>query len=60
MKAWLLEGLNGIEHLRLGDVADPRAAANEVVLRGLECVLVPTGTPAGGSRSPAATDRAGC
>jgi len=32
MKAWLLEQLNGIEHLRLGDVPDPLPSEIEVVL----------------------------
>ena len=33
MKAWLLEGLGGLDRLRLGEIADPRPADGEVVLR---------------------------
>lgn len=32
MKAWLLDRLEGISHLRLGDVPDPRPGRGEVVL----------------------------
>jgi len=33
MRAWLLDGLNGLQQLRLADVPDPAPAAGEVVLR---------------------------
>lgn len=33
MKAWLLEGLGGLERLRLGEIPDPLPAEGEVVLR---------------------------
>jgi NADPH:quinone reductase len=33
MKAWLLDELNGLEHLRLADAPDPVAGENEVVLQ---------------------------
>jgi len=33
MKAWLLEGLGGLDRLRLSDTADPRPARGEVILR---------------------------
>jgi NADPH2:quinone reductase len=33
MRAWLLESLGGLDRLRLGEIADPRPAAGEVVLR---------------------------
>jgi len=33
MKAWLLDELNGIDHLRLGEVPDPAPQAGEVVLQ---------------------------
>jgi NADPH2:quinone reductase len=33
MRAWLIDGTNGIDKLRLGEVADPIAGAGEVVLR---------------------------
>ncbi len=33
MKAWLLDGLGGLDRLRLSETADPRPAAGEVVLR---------------------------
>jgi len=33
MKAWLLEGLGGLDRLRLGEIADPRPGRDEVVLR---------------------------
>ena len=32
MKAWLLDSLSGIDHLRLADVPDPKPAAGEVLL----------------------------
>ena len=33
MKAWLLDGLGGLDRLRVGEIDDPRPAAGEVVLR---------------------------
>jgi NADPH:quinone reductase len=33
MKAWLLDRLEGISHLRLADAPDPRAGAGEVVMK---------------------------
>jgi NADPH2:quinone reductase len=33
MKAWILDGLTGIESMHLGELPDPKAGANEVVLR---------------------------
>ena len=33
MKAWLIDSLRGIEHLRLADVPEPAAQAGEVVLQ---------------------------
>src|SRR5580700_3637147 len=33
MKAWLLDELNGLEHLRLADAPDPVAGENEVILK---------------------------
>ena len=33
MKAWLLDGLGGLDRLRLGETSDPRPADGEVVLR---------------------------
>jgi NADPH2:quinone reductase len=33
MNAWLLDGLGGLDRLRLGEIADPRAGEREVVLR---------------------------
>jgi NADPH2:quinone reductase len=33
MRAWLLDGLGGLDKLRLGDTADPTPAQGEVVLR---------------------------
>lgn len=41
MKAWLLDSLGGIENLRLGEVADPVAAAGEVVLQMRYAALNP-------------------
>src|SRR4051812_23983112 len=35
MRAWLLESLGGLEKLKPADAPDPRAGANEVVLRVL-------------------------
>jgi NADPH2:quinone reductase len=32
MKAWLLDDLNGIERMRMGDVAEPVAGAGEIVI----------------------------
>ena len=33
MRAWLLDGLGGLDRLRVGEIADPRAGEGEVVLR---------------------------
>ena len=33
MKAWLLDGLGGLDKLRLGDIADPAAGQGEIVMR---------------------------
>src|SRR5947209_1377928 len=33
MKAWLLDSLTGLDHLRLGEVPDPAPQADEVVLQ---------------------------
>ena len=33
MRAWLLESLGGLDKLKLGEIADPRAGEGEVVLR---------------------------
>jgi NADPH2:quinone reductase len=33
MRAWLLEGLGGLEKLKLGEIADPIAGRGEIVLR---------------------------
>src|SRR5216117_2021318 len=33
MKAWLLDGFTGIEHLRLGNAADPVAQSGEAILK---------------------------
>lgn len=41
MKAWILDGLNGIESMRLGELPDPHAGANEVVLRVRYAALNP-------------------
>src|SRR5262245_36412231 len=41
MHAWLLEGLGGLEKLKLGETADPRAGAGEVVLRVRYAALNP-------------------
>ena len=41
MKAWLIDGMNGIDKLRLGDAPDPRAGQGEVVLDVLFAALNP-------------------
>lgn len=41
MKAWLLDDLNGIEHLRLAEVADPQARPGEVILQVAYAALNP-------------------
>jgi NADPH2:quinone reductase len=41
MKAWLLESLGGLDKLKLGEVPDPKPAANEVVLRTHYAALNP-------------------
>jgi NADPH2:quinone reductase len=41
MKAWLLDRLEGIDHLRLADVPDPQPAAGEAVLDVLYAALNP-------------------
>ncbi len=33
MRAWLLDSFNGVENLRLGEVPDPEAGPNQVLLR---------------------------
>src|SRR5688572_7002923 len=33
MQAWLIDKLEGLQHLRLAQVPDPNPAANEVILR---------------------------
>ena len=33
MRAWLLDSFNGVENLRLGEVPDPEAGPNHVLLR---------------------------
>jgi NADPH2:quinone reductase len=33
MKAWIIDGFNGIDKMRLAEVADPKPAAGEVLLR---------------------------
>jgi NADPH:quinone reductase len=33
MKAWIIDSLDGIENMRLGELPDPKAGANEVVIR---------------------------
>src|SRR5512133_3344203 len=41
MRAWLMDGFDGVGRLRLGDVPDPRAAAREVVLNVRYAALNP-------------------
>jgi NADPH2:quinone reductase len=41
MKAWILDALDGIEKMRLGELPDPKAGANEVVLRMKYAALNP-------------------
>ena len=41
MKAWLLDGLGGVDKLRLGEAADPTAGDGEVVMRVRYAALNP-------------------
>ena len=41
MKAWLMDGFTGVDKLRLTDVADPRPAAGEILLRVTYAALNP-------------------
>jgi NADPH2:quinone reductase len=41
MRAWLMDGYDGVEKLRLGEAEEPRAARGEVVLKLLYAALNP-------------------
>jgi NADPH:quinone reductase len=41
MKAWIIDGFNGIDKMRLAEVADPKPAAGEVLLRVSYAALNP-------------------
>ena len=52
MKAWLLDELNGIEHLRLADVPDPVAQTGEAVLEVHYAALNPADRYLAGTAIP--------
>jgi NADPH2:quinone reductase len=53
MRAWLMDGFNGIDRLRLGEVPDPRPGPGEVLLRVRFAALNPADAFLAGALYPA-------